>query len=193
MSAQSAATVPGDAMSPATVRVWDPLVRIFHWSLVGVFAFAFLTGDEWDAAHETAGYVAAGLVAFRILWGLVGPRRARFTDFVRGPGSVAAYLRDAATFRARRHLGHNPAGGAMVMALLAAVAGIATTGFMMTTDTWWGVEWVEEAHEALVYATLGLIALHVGGVILASIEHRENLVRSMLTGRKRAAAPGDVA
>jgi cytochrome b len=180
-------------MSPATVRVWDPLVRIFHWSLVGVFAFAFVTGDEWDAAHETAGYVAAGLVAFRILWGLVGPRHARFADFVRGPGSVAAYLRDTATFRAPRHLGHNPAGGAMVIALLAAVAGIAATGFMMTTDAWWGVEWVEETHEALVYATLGLIALHVGGVVLASIEHRENLVRSMLTGRKRAAAPGDVA
>ncbi len=193
MSVQSATTVPGDAMSPATVRVWDPLVRIFHWSLVGVFAFAFVTGDEWDAAHETAGYVAAGLVAFRILWGLVGPRHARFADFVRGPGSVAAYLRDTATFRAPRHLGHNPAGGAMVIALLAAVAGIAATGFMMTTDAWWGVEWVEETHEALVYATLGLIALHVGGVVLASIEHRENLVRSMLTGRKRAAAPGDVA
>lgn len=193
MSVQSATTAPGDAMSPATVRVWDPLVRIFHWSLVGVFAFAFLTGDEWDTAHETAGYVAAGLVAFRILWGLVGPRRARFTDFVRGPGHTAAYLRDVATLRARRHLGHNPAGGAMVVALLAAVAGIATTGFMMTTDVWWGVEWVEETHEALVYATLGLIALHVGGVVLASIEHRENLVRSMLTGRKRAAAPGDVA
>ena len=193
MSVQSATTAAGDAMPPATVRVWDPLVRIFHWSLVGVFAFAFATGDEWDAAHETAGYVAAGLVAFRILWGLVGPRHARFSDFVRGPGTVAGYLRDATTFRARRYLGHNPAGGAMVLALLGAIAGIATTGYMMTTDAWWGVEWVEEAHEALVYGTLGLIALHVGGVVLASVEHRENLVRSMLTGRKRAAAPGDIA
>jgi cytochrome b len=193
MSVQSAATPAGDAMPPATVRVWDPLVRFFHWTLVGVFAFAFATGDEWDAAHETAGYAAAGLVALRILWGFIGPRHARFSDFVRGPGRIAAHLRDAATWRARRHVGHNPAGGAMVVALLAAIAGIATTGIMMTTDAWWGVEWVEDVHEALAYATLGLIALHVGGVALASIEHRENLVRSMLTGRKRAAAPGDVA
>lgn len=193
MSPQSAATAAGDAMPPATVRVWDPLVRIFHWSLVGAFALAFLTADEWDAVHETAGYAAAGLVAFRVLWGFVGPRRARFSDFVRGPGSVAAYLRDAATFRARRHLGHNPAGGAMVVALLVAVAGIAATGVMMTTDAYWGVRWLEEIHETLVYATLGLVALHVGGVFVASVEHGENLVRSMLSGRKRAAGPGDIA
>jgi cytochrome b len=193
MSAQPAMTGAGDAMSPATVRVWDPLVRIFHWSLVGLFAFAFLTADEWDKAHETAGYAVAALVALRIVWGFAGPRWARFADFVRGPGTVLAYLRDSILHRARRHLGHNPAGGVMVVALLAAIGGIAATGFMMTTDAWWGVEWVEEVHEALAYATLGLIALHVGGVLFASLEHRENLVRAMITGRKRAPTGRDIA
>jgi cytochrome b len=88
--------------------------------------------------------------------------------------------------RAKRYLGHNPAGGVMVVALLLAISGIATTGYMMTTDAYWGVEWVEEAHGTLVNLTLALIGLHIAGVILASIEHKENLARAMITGRKRA-------
>lgn len=180
-------------MQPATVRVWDPLVRIFHWSLVALFAFAFVTADEWDSAHETAGYVIAGLVVVRIIWGLFGSRHARFSNFVRGPSTVARFLSDSVSLKAKRHLGHNPAGGAMVLALLLSIGVIAITGFMITTDAFWGVEWVEDAHELVVYGTLGLIALHVGGVIFASFEHRENLVRSMLTGRKRALDPSDAA
>jgi cytochrome b len=186
MDASTTVTEAGGETQPATVRVWDPLVRIFHWSLVGLFAFAFFTGDEWKKAHILAGYIIAGLVAFRIVWGLIGPRHARFTDFVRSPGTVFTYVRDALAMKAPRHIGHNPAGGAMIVALLLAIAGIATTGYMMTTDTFWGIEWVEEAHEALVYGTLGLIALHVGGVIFASIEHGENLAKAMVTGRKRS-------
>ncbi|QKV19260.1 cytochrome b/b6 domain-containing protein [Oricola thermophila] len=184
MTAQ-AVTEAGGETRPATVRVWDPLVRIFHWSLVGLFAFAFVTGDEWEKAHVAAGYAIAGLIAFRVAWGLVGPRHARFADFVRGPGTILAYLRAMLGRTAPRHLGHNPAGGAMVVALLLAIGGIAATGYMMTTNAFWGVEWVEDVHEALAFGTLGLIALHVGGVILASVEHGENLVRAMITGRKR--------
>lgn len=179
------ATETGGEMPPETVRIWDPLVRIFHWSLVGLFAFAFITGDEWDAAHETAGYIIAGLVAVRVAWGFVGPRHARFSDFVRRPATVLAFLRDSLFLKADRHLGHNPAGGAMVIALLAAIAVISATGYMMTSDAYWGVDWVEEVHEAAVFATLGLIVLHVAGVVLASVEHRENLVASMFTGHKR--------
>jgi cytochrome b len=186
MSAETSKVDAGRNLRPAMVRVWDPLVRIFHWSLVGSFAFAFLTGDEWQSAHIPAGYVVGGLIGFRLLWGLVGSKHARFASFVRGPLTTLGYLRDALAFRAPRYLGHNPAGGAMVIALLVAIATIAATGYMMTTDAYWGVEWVEELHEAMAYATLGLIVLHVGGVVLASIEHRENLVRAMLTGRKRS-------
>ncbi len=193
MDAASAAGQAGEGTSPATIRVWDPLVRLFHWSLVGLFFFAFVTGDEWKSAHETAGYIVAGLIGFRILWGLVGPRHARFASFVRGPSAVAGYLGDAVKMKARRHVGHNPAGGAMVLALIAAIAVIATTGYMMETDAYWGVAWVEDVHKTVVYATLGLIALHVAGVVLASFEHRENLVRAMITGRKRAPTREDVA
>ncbi len=182
----------GGNLSPAMVRVWDPLVRIFHWSLVALFAFAFLTADEWDSAHELAGYTIGGLVALRIVWGLVGSRHARFTSFVKGPGTVLGFLTDSIAMRARRYLGHNPAGGAMVIALLLAIAIISATGWMMTTNAFWGVEWVEEVHEAASFGTLGLIALHVGGVILASVEHRENLVKAMFTGAKRAPGPQDI-
>lgn len=167
------------------VRVWDPLVRVFHWSLVAAFAFAFLTAEEWDGGHEAAGYVVAGLIGFRLLWGIVGTRHARFGDFLYRPATVVAFLRDSIRLRAARFLGHNPAGGAMVIALLLMLGVITGTGHLMTTDAFWGVKWVEELHELAANLTLGLIALHVLGVLVASFEHGENLVRAMITGRKR--------
>ncbi len=187
----------GGGMPPATtltahrataplVQVWDPFVRIFHWSLIGLFVLAFATGDETEWLHLTAGYAIAGLVLLRIIWGFVGPRHARFSDFVRPPRQVADYLHSAIRLRAPRYLGHNPAGGAMIIALLTMLIGISVTGFMMTTDAFWGAQWVEDLHEGLVYVTLGLIALHVAGVVFAGIEHGENLVKAMITGRKRA-------
>jgi cytochrome b len=183
----------GDIQSPATVRVWDPLVRIFHWSLVGLFTFAFLTGDEWQKPHEVAGYIIAGLIAFRVVWGLIGSRYARFASFIYRPSTVAGFLADTMRMKARRYLGHNPAGGMMVAGLLLAIVGISLSGWMMTTDAYWGVGWVEELHEAAAFTALGLVALHVGGVIVASFEHGENLVRAMVTGRKRAPGPDDIA
>ena len=177
----------GTGPRPATVRVWDPFVRIFHWSLVGLFALAFVTADEIERLHLTVGYAIAGLVGLRILWGFVGPRHARFADFVRSPRTTAAYLSAVVAGRAPRHLGHNPAGGAMVLALIAMITAIAVTGFMMTTDAYWGAEWVEDLHEGLVYAALGLVGLHVSGVVLTGLAHGENLVKAMITGRKRSA------
>jgi cytochrome b len=175
----------GGASPPATVKVWDPLVRVFHWSLLLLFAVAYVTGDEVERVHVAAGYTIAGLIALRILWGFVGPRHARFSNFVRPPGEVVAYLRDILLLRAPRHLGHNPAGGAMILALLAALIATSVTGYMMTTDAFWGAKWVEEVHETLANATIALVALHVLGVVTASFVHRENLVKAMITGRKR--------
>lgn len=189
----SATMMEADGVMPsATVRVWDPLVRIFHWSLVGLFAFAFVTGDEWTRPHELAGYAIAALVALRVVWGLLGSRHARFSSFVTRPSKVAGFLSDTARLKAQRHIGHNPAGGAMVIAMLLAISVIAASGYMMTTDRFWGVDWVQSLHEVAVYGTLGLIALHVGGVLLASIEHSENLVMAMITGRKRAPGGDDI-
>lgn len=197
MSARTEAVEAGGVMPPATatktaastkamVRVWDPFVRIFHWSLVALFIVAFATGDEVEKVHIVVGYAIAGLVAARIAWGFIGPRHARFSDFVRPPAETLDYMRKAVRGRAPRSLGHNPAGGLMTIALLGMIIAISGTGFMMTTDAFWGAEWVEDLHEGLVYATLGLIVLHVTGVVVTSISHRENLVKAMITGRKRA-------
>lgn len=185
MSVSSSTEPAGSEALSATVRVWDPFVRIFHWSLVVLFIFAFATGDEWDKAHEFAGYVIAGLIASRTVWGIIGTRYARFSDFIYRPSTILGFTHDSIALKAKRYLGHNPAGGIKVVALLLAISAISVTGYMLTLDTFWGVEWVEEAHEAAVYGTLVLIGFHIAGVVFSSFEHRENLVKSMFTGHKR--------
>jgi cytochrome b len=177
----------------ATVRIWDPFVRIFHWSLVTSFAVAWLAGDDWKALHLWAGYAASALIAMRIVWGVIGTRYARFSQFVRSPLTVASYLRDVATGREARYLGHNPAGGAMIVALLVTLAGLCLSGWLLTTDAYFGSEFMEDLHEFLANVALALVGLHVAGVVLTSIRHRENLVRAMVTGAKRAPSAGDVA
>ena len=175
----------GRAALPVFIKVWDPFVRVFHWSLVSFFAIAWVTADEWDRIHEDAGYTIAVLVGLRVVWGLIGARHARFLDFVYRPSTVIGYVKDNIRLRAKRYLGHNPAGGAMVLALLLSLSVTAGTGVMTTMDSFWGVEWVEELHEGAANLMLGLVFLHVVGVILSSLQHRENLVRSMFTGLKR--------
>ena len=177
--------IAGGLVPPATVKVWDPFVRIFHWGLVALFAIAFVTGDEIEWLHLAAGYSIAGLVVLRLVWGFIGPRHARFADFVKGPRAVATFLKQSARLEAPRHLGHNPAGGMMIVALIAALIGLSVTGVLMTTDAFWGSKAMEEIHEFIANGTLVLIALHVLGVIVASVEHGENLVVSMIPGRKR--------
>ena len=174
----------GGVTPSATVKVWDPLVRVFHWSLATLFLAAYLTGEDAGQVHIAAGYAIAGLIALRIVWGFVGPRHARFGNFVRSPREVLVYLRDVALLRAPRHLGHNPAGGAMILGLLVMLSGTAITGYMMTTDAFWGAKWVEEVHETVADLTVGLVVFHILGVLLSSFLHRENLVKSMITGRK---------
>ncbi|MEF9601449.1 cytochrome b/b6 domain-containing protein [Paracoccus lutimaris] len=169
------------------IRVWDPFVRVFHWSLASLIGLAWLTGDDGPKAlHEGAGYVIAGLLVARLVWGFVGPKHARFSDFLRGPGVVLAHLRDLVRGRERRYLGHNPAGGWMIIALIATISATALTGWLQTTDLFWGSTAMEEIHEILAILILVLLAGHLCGVVVESLRHRENLVRAMITGRKRA-------
>ena len=169
------------------VRVWDPLVRIFHWSLVAAFFGAWFLGEDGGALHQALGYTVLGPVAFRLVWGTVGSRHARFADFVPTPRRLAGYARDMLARREARHLGHNPAGAVMILALLTLLAATGATGWLQTTDAFWGSEWLDRVHALLAHATLVLVGLHVAGVIYSSLRHRENLVRAMVTGRKRAA------
>jgi cytochrome b len=185
--------------SNRSIPVWDPAVRLFHWTLAGAFLVAYVTEDHWEPLHVNAGYLIGILIVLRLLWGFVGPTHARFSDFVRSPSDVMSYVADAMRFRAPRYVGHNPAGGAMVVALLISltltvVSGIALYG---TTDfagplagVWRGelaAEFLEETHEIGANLTLFLVVLHLGGVLFSSLEHGENLVNSMITGRKKEA------
>jgi len=178
-------TVSGGESPPETVYVWDRFVRIFHWGLAASFAIAWLTADEWDQVHEWAGYAALALVALRFVWGFVGTKNARFADFVRSPWTSFAHLSEMLRGRERRHVGHNPVGGMMILALMAGIFGLGVTGWMMTLDAPGGAEWLEEAHEILANLLLVLVGLHVAGVAYGSLRHNENLIFAMLTGRKR--------
>jgi cytochrome b len=179
-------------MSPGTARVWDPLIRLLHWSLVFSFGLAWLTSRRSDQIHHWAGYAAAALVLVRLMWGLLGPRYARFDHFVRRPGVVIRYLSEILTGSEARHIGHNPAGGAMVVVLLAGMLATAFTGWMETTDAYFGVRWVETVHSVFAHGLLILVGLHLSGVALASWRHNENLVAAMFTGRKRTPEESDV-
>ena len=186
---------------PNMVRVWDPLVRLFHWSLAAGFTIAFVTEDDLLALHVWAGYLILGLILIRVLWGLVGARHARWSDFVKEPAEIYTYLKAAIQFRAARYLGHNPAGGAMVVALMLSLTVTGLTGlavygaqelsgpmaplFSGLSEGW--AHALEDIHEVLANLTLLLVLLHLAGVALASLQHRENLVRAMITGRKRSA------
>ena len=174
---------------PPLVKVWDPLVRAAHWSLVAGIAAAWFTRE---ALHEWLGYAVLGVVALRIAWGGLGPHYARFGQFLRPPAATLAYAKAVAARAEPRYLGHNPLGGWMVVALLAAVALTGVSGWLSTTDRYWGVAWLQETHEFLADALVALACLHVAGVIYTSLRHRENLPAAMITGSKRPAGPGDV-
>ncbi len=175
------------------IRVWSPVVRLFHWALAISVASAWLVSEDIRWLHEYAGYAAVALVASRIVIGFTGSDRERFASFVAGTGATLAYLNDILHRRERRYIGHNPAGGAMIVALLAVIALLGATGWLMTTDAYWGDERLEAVHEFLADALVLLVGLHLCGVALASFSHGENLVRAMVTGRKRPPGPGDVA
>ncbi len=185
-------------MNQQSLKIWDPLVRIFHWSLVALFCFSYLTEDDFIDLHAFSGYLIGGLLLFRLLWGLIGTKHARFSDFIYSPRHTMNYLKDIARCKAKRYLGHNPAGGMMVIALLLSLSltvcsGMLTYGAMefagpLTSLTanlsHQQAEWLEEGHEFFAHLTLLLVMLHISGVVFSSVLHKENLVGSMLTGRK---------
>lgn len=188
MNTESAFRADAQPAAPARVLVWDAPVRVFHWLMVLTFAGAWLTAESerWRMVHVTLGYTMAGLVAFRVLWGLFGTRHARFADFVRGPAAVAAYLKSLLRGRPEHHAGHNPAGALAIVALLLLAIAVPATGWALFNEI--GGEWLEDVHEGVANAMLALVGVHVAAVAVSSWLHRENLVAAMITGRKSAPA-----
>ncbi|MDQ7069202.1 MAG: cytochrome b/b6 domain-containing protein [Rhodobacterales bacterium] len=166
------------------IKVWDPLVRIFHWSLVvGFAANIFLIDDDSDL-HQWVGYAIVALIGLRIIWGIVGARHARFSDFPLDPNAAITQLSEIATGRKRIHLGHTPLGAMMIYNLLGTIILIGVSGYLMTTNMFWGAEWVEELHEFFVGWAQVSIVLHVAAVIWESRRTGVNLPRAMVTGYK---------
>jgi cytochrome b len=179
------------------IHVWDPVVRIFHWTLVLAFLVAWLTEDELMTPHVWAGYLIGALLAIRIAWGFIGTQYARFDNFVYSPATIVDYIRKIYSRNEPRYLGHNPAGGVMVVLLILSLAitvfsGIALYGNTDLAGPMAGIfqgeqsaDILEELHEFFANFTLFLVVLHVGGVVWASRAHKENLVSAMLTGYKK--------
>ncbi len=188
--------MPADDAEASTVKVWDPLIRVFHWSLVFFFLLAFISGDDWQALHVQAGYAVSLLIAFRLLWGLVGTRNARFLTFVKSPAVMLVYLKSILSFKVPHYLGHNPLGAAMVVVLLLSIALVSFSGMVLiagegsgplagTLLSSWNGDWMEEVHEFFANFTLLMVVIHVSGVIFSSFLEGENLPKSMMTGRKK--------
>jgi cytochrome b len=168
-----------------TILVWDWPVRIGHWLLAGAFVLAWLTGDSetWRLVHAYAGGSVVGVIVFRLLWGLIGTRHARFANFIRGPQAVRAYIFGLLSGHTADHAGHNAAGGWAIVALLLLGLAAGFSGWVVYQDI--GGEWLEEVHEVFSSLMLAVVLLHLAGVVVSSLAHRENLVRAMLTGYKR--------
>jgi cytochrome b len=185
-------TNPHPVPGKPQVRVWDPLVRIFHWTVAGgvIANLTFLREDK--GPHIYVGYVVVAALVVRLGWGLIARGHARFSSFVPGPRRLIAYFGATAKHCAPRYVGHNPAGAAMIVLLLALLAVVGTTGWMMGLDAFWGVAWVETVHEFTANILTGAVALHIIGAIAESVHTRENLPLAMITGYKRAAEGTDI-
>lgn len=178
------------------VKVWDPLVRGLHWTQAALLVAAWVSAQGWLgwlAWHEVLGECLVAWVTVRLAWGWLGPRHARFSSFVVRPGAAWRYACQLARGQAPRHLGHNPLGGWMIVAMLAVLSATLLTGWLFTTDWLWGYAWLAELHEGLAWTLLALAALHVLGVLVSSLLHQECLVCAMWHGRKRPPAAGDQA
>jgi len=181
------------------VKVWDPLVRVFHWILAIAFFLAYLSEDDLLTLHVWAGYTVGVAIVIRLLWGFIGTQHARFKDFVTPPKVALQYLKDTLAFKARRYIGHNPAGGFMIVLMIASLlittfTGIAVYGagehagpmatlFVSNAKYW--EKFFEGIHEFFANLSMLLVVVHIGGVVIESLIHKENLVRSMINGHKR--------
>lgn len=179
-------------MSKTTVPVWSIGVRLLHWTLALSMIGSFATHESGGALHENLGYVALAAAGLRVLMGIFGSGYWRFSQFLCGISATLVYAKDVLKRRESRYLGHNPLGGWMVVVLLADAIATGFTGWLFTTDRFWGLKWLEELHGVLGEALLPLLFLHIAGAVFTSYRHRENLIGSMLHGRKPVAEPNDV-
>lgn len=166
------------------VYVWDRFIRVFHWSLVACVLTNFFFMDDGETPHQWLGYAASALVLARIAWGFIGPRHARFSDFFPTPARIRRHLADLLSGATDHHDGHNPVGALVMLTMLALVLLLGLSGFLQTTDAFWGEEWLQELHEMLASTLIAFAGLHAAAAIVMSRIERTNLIAAMITGVK---------
>lgn len=169
---------------PQSIKVWDPFVRLFHWSLVACVLINYFIIDDGETVHQWLGYMASGLVAARIVWGFIGSRHARFSDFFPTRQRLRAHFQALLSGADDDHPGHNPFGAVMMLALIVLVLALGLSGYLQTTDLFWGEEWLQEFHEMLASALIAMATLHALAAIVMSRLQRTNLIAAMVTGIK---------
>lgn len=180
-----------------TVRVYDLPTRVFHWAFAALFAGAYATASLVDeesarfAWHMLAGLLLGVAVLLRVAWGVVGTRHARWSDFSLHPRQLAGYLKGVVAGGGRRWVGHNPASSWAALAMIAMALAMGGSGLAMASGT--APEWVEEAHELVANVFLAVVLLHLAGLAVHLLRHRDALPLSMLTGRKRDMPAGETA
>lgn len=176
---------PADRTASRTVAVWDLPLRLWHWALAVSILAAWVTPTVYDRTHRIVGYTVLGLLAFRLVWGFWGSRYSRFRMVGVRLRASPGYLWNLRRGITGRYIGLNPAGTLMLVALLLATAVSAITGAMSVTTTFFGVWWVEDTHAVASDAVIVLAVVHIVGVVVMGLLQRENLIRAMITGRKR--------
>jgi cytochrome b len=176
-------------MPDARIKVWDAWVRLTHWTVAGIVIFNLF--GPTDALHRWLGYVAAGLVAARVLWGFIGSHHARFAAWWPTRAHLRAYLRSLAAGKPLHHVSHNPLGAAMAIVLWLLILALAASGWIMRTDAFWGEDWPQEVHVWLSVAVEVCVCVHVAAAISMSVWTRENLIGAMVTGWKRVRKSAD--
>jgi cytochrome b len=167
-----------------SIYVWDQFIRFFHWSLVSCVLLDYFVIDDGEVVHQWLGYVACVLVLARIVWGFVGSKYARFSDFFPTPSRVLKHLRHIIYGEQDMHIGHNPLGAIMMFALVALVLALGVTGFMQSLDAYWGEEWLMDLHNTMANILIILACMHVLAAIAMSFIERTNLIKAMITGVK---------
>lgn len=164
--------------------VWDFPVRVFHWSLVLCFAGAWLTAESeyWKLWHIAFGYSMGALILFRLVWGVLGTRYARFSQFVKGPSAIKAYFMSYLSSQPKHYVGHNPAGALAILAIISVIILTVVSGYASYEEI--GGEWLSDIHEAAASGLMGIVLIHIAAIIVTSVLHKENLAKAMITGRK---------
>ncbi len=179
-------------LAAGQIRVWDVWVRVLHLAFIAGVTAAWFTRHSAGRWHEWIGYGVLLALGMRLIWGIAGPAKARFASFVRRPRTTVQYARQLLRGQAQRYVGHNPLGAWMILWLLSLLGLITMSGWLSTTDRYWGVAWVADLHLWSTWALLASIPIHITGAVHASRQHRENLLTSMLHGHKRVASGDDV-